>query len=138
VSFPGEHRAYVAAVVGELRNHLAADEIFYDHDYQAQLARPNMDVLLQDIYRNRSALVVVFLCEKYAEKEWCGLEWRAVRDIIKAKRDEQVMFVRFDDASVDGVFSIDGYIDARRNSPTDLAKMVLTRLRDLSSHDGDA
>lgn len=74
MSFPGEHRSYVAAVVGELRNYLASDAIFYDHDYQVQLARPNMDVVLQDIYRNRSALVVVFLCEKYGEKEWCGLE----------------------------------------------------------------
>jgi len=82
VSFVGEHRAYVADVVDALRNYLGAEAIFYDHDYQAQLARPNMDVLLQDIYRTRSALVVVFLCENYREKEWCGLDWRAIRDMI--------------------------------------------------------
>lgn len=131
MSFPGEHRAYVASVVQSLRVPLGPDTIFYDHDFQAQLARPNLDTLLQDIYRNKSELVVVFLSEKYAEKEWCGLEWRAIRDIIKAKNDEQIMFVRFDDAEIDGVFSIDGYIDARVYEPAVLAGFIQTRLREL-------
>jgi hypothetical protein len=73
MSFPGEKRQYVSAVVNEIRSHLPADSVFYDYDYQAQLARINLDVLLQDIYRNRSELIVVFLCEKYAEKQWCAL-----------------------------------------------------------------
>ncbi len=134
MSFPGEHRPYVASTVSKLREQLGPDAVFYDHDYQAQLARPNLDVLLQDIYRSRSSLVVVFLCEKYAEKQWCGLEWRTIRDMIKSKQDDQIMFVRFDDAHVDGVFSIDGYIDARHCSPTDLADFVLTRLNTLNQH----
>lgn len=131
MSFPGEHRTYVASTVDKLREHLGPDAVFYDFDYQAQLARPNLDVLLQDIYCNRSSLVVVFLCDAYAEKQWCGLEWRAIRDMIKSRKDDQIMFVRFDDAAVDGVLSIDGYIDARRHNPTDLASFVLTRLNDL-------
>jgi uncharacterized protein YqfB (UPF0267 family) len=131
MSFPGEHRAYVASVVQSLRVPLGPDTIFYDHDYQAQLAIPNLDTLLQDIYRNRSELVVVFLSEKYAQKEWCGLEWRAIREIIKAKNDEQIMFVRFDDAKIDGVFSIDGHIDARIYEPAALAGFIQTRLREL-------
>lgn len=136
MSFPGEHRPYVASTVKKLSEHLGPNAVFYDHDYQAQLARPNSDILLQDIYSNRSSLVVVFLCEKYAEKQWCGLEWRAIRDMIKFKKDDQVMFVRFDDAAVDGVLSIDGYIDARCHSPDDLAGFVLTRLNELVHHHG--
>lgn len=127
MSFPGEHRAFVAGVVSALRPQLSADSVFYDFDYQAQLARPNLDILLQGIYRDRSELVVVFLCEEYAQKEWCGLEWRAVRDIIKAKEDK-VMFIRFDDAQVDGVFSIDGYIDARRFTENEVAAFIMQRL----------
>lgn len=114
-----------------LRPSLGTDEIFYDHDYQAQLARPNVDIVLQDIYRKRSALVVVFLCKEYAQKQWCGLEWRAIRDIIKTRKDDQIMFVRFDDEPVDGVFSIDGYIDARTYGPENVAEFVLTRLNTL-------
>lgn len=134
MSFPGEHRLYVASTVDKLRAQLGSDAVFYDLDYQAQLARPNLDVLLQEIYRHRSLLVVVFLCEKYAEKQWCGLEWRAIRDMIKSRQDNRIMFVRFDDAVVDGAFSIDGYIDARRYSPDDLAGFVLARLSELG-HD---
>jgi len=129
MSFPGERRQYVSAAVDALRPHLPPDSIFYDFDYQAQLARPNVDILLQDIYRNKADLVVVFLCEEYAEKRWCGLEWRAVRDLIKHKNDDQVMFVRFDDAPVEGVLSIDGHIDARTRSPEQLAELILQRVQ---------
>jgi hypothetical protein len=131
ISFPGEKRAYVAGVVDALRHTLGVDAIFYDHDYQAQLARPNLDTLLQDIYRNKSELIVVFLCAEYAQKQWCGLEWRAIRDIIKSKEDDRAMFVRFDDAPVDGVLSIDGYIDARSFGAHDVARFIVDRLAQL-------
>lgn len=128
VSFPGERRAYVADVVNVLRKGLGEDAVFYDHTYQSQLARPNLDLLLQDIYRNRADLLLVFLGAEYQEKLWCGLEWRAIRELIKERADSKVMFVRFDDNKVDGVFTIDGYIDARRNNPKDVARCVMERL----------
>ena len=128
LSFPGERRHFVSAVADKLRPALGPDSLFYDFDYQAQLARPNLDTLLQDIYRNRSHLIVVFLSGEYAKKQWCGLEWRAVRDIIKTKEDNRVMLVRFDDAPVDGVFSIDGFIDARTLDPASVARFILQRL----------
>lgn len=128
MSFPGEKRLYVADVVNALRHLVSPDAIFYDYDYQAQLARPNLDIFLQDIYRNRSELIVVFLCAEYAQKQWCGLEWRAIRDIIKSKEDDRVMFVRFDDAPVDGVLSIDGYIDARSFGAHEVARFIVERL----------
>ena len=128
LSFPGEHRRYVSKVVDILRENLGEDNIFYDFDYQSQLARPDLDTMLQNIYRNNSELVVVFLCKEYAEKEWCGLEWRAIRDIIKSKENERVMFIRFDDANVDGVFSIDGYIDAIHFSESKVSSFILERV----------
>lgn len=133
VSFPGEHRTYVAAVVDALREPLGPDGVFYDFDYQAQLARPNLDTLLQGIYRNQTDLIVVFLAKTYTEKEWCGLEWRAIRDIIKSKEEDRVMFVRMDDAEVDGVFSIDGYIDGSFNDAQAVAEHILTRLSELNN-----
>jgi hypothetical protein len=129
LSFPGEHRNYVSDIVEILKIRIGTDQVFYDYDYQSQLAVPNLDTLLQNIYRNNSELIVVFLCKEYSKKEWCGLEWRAVRDIIKAKEDERVMFVRFDDSKIDGVFSIDGYIDATRFSKSDVANFILERVQ---------
>jgi hypothetical protein len=128
LSFPGEKRRYVSRVADALRGRLGKDAVFYDWDYQAQLARPNLDALLQKIYRDQSDLIVVFLCAQYNLKQWCGLELRAVRDIIKAKDDHRIMFVRFDEEKVEGVFSIDGYIDARHNTAQQVADFILERL----------
>lgn len=128
VSFPGEYRKYVSQVVAIIRNKLGCDAIFYDYDYQAQLARPNLDILLQKIYKENTDLVVVFICSEYAEKQWCGLEWRAIRELIKDKADDKIMFIRFDDSRIDGVFSIDGYIDARFKEAKDVARLILNRI----------
>jgi hypothetical protein len=131
VSFPGEKRRYVSRVVDILRKKLPVDSVFYDLDYQAQIARPNADTLLQNIYHKQSELVVVFLCEGYSKKEWCGLEWRGIRDLIKSRQDEKIMFVKFDRAEVDGTFSIDGYIDGSKYKAQDVADYILERLKAL-------
>lgn len=129
LSFPGEHRDYVAAVAEELKKRLGRGTVFYDKDFTAQLARPNLDTLLQRIYLSNSDLVVVFLCKDYERKEWCGLEWRAIRQIIKNKNDHAIMFMRFDAADVSGSMSIDGYVDLKENSPLQAARMVVERVR---------
>ena len=127
-SFPGEKRKYVARVVELLRPHLPKDSIFYDHDYKSQLAKPNLDTLLQNIYRYNAELIVVFLCSEYSKKDWPGLEWRAIRDIIKVKENEKIMFVRFDNAIIEGTFSIDGYIDANQHSEAEVSTFILERI----------
>ena len=104
------------------------DSIFYDYDYQSQLSSVDLDIRLQNIYRNHSKLVVVFLCKEYSEKDWCRLEWRAIRDIIKSKDKDKIMFVRFDNANIDGVFSVDGYIDAERFSEKEVSNFILEKL----------
>lgn len=128
LSFAGEKRGFVSSVADVLRNELENDQLFYDYDFQSQLAKPDLDLTLQNIYRNNSDLIVVFLCKEYTKKQWCGLEWRAIRDIIKTKENNKVMFIRFDDTDVDGVFSIDGYIDANQFSSTEIAKFILERV----------
>lgn len=127
LSFPGEVRPYVESVAKSLERLMGPHSYFYDMNYTGQLARPNLDTLLQDIYRNRSRPVVVFLCQKYQEKDWCGIEFRAIRDTIKA-REDRVMFVRCDDGQVDGVFSTDGYVDARQHGPEAVASFIVERL----------
>ena len=126
LSFPGEVRPYVESVAKLLEKSLGPNAYFYDNNYKAQLARPNLDTLLQGIYRDRSKLVVVFLCAAYGSKEWCGVEFRAIKDIIKAKLD-RVMFIRTDKGSVDGVFSTDGYIDATTHTPDQIAEFITER-----------
>ena len=126
-TFAGENRSYVSQVAAVIKEKLNENSVFYDEDYQALLARPNLDTLLQKIYLE-AELTVVFLCERYAEKEGCGLEWRAIREIIKKKQDDKVMFMRFDDGQVPGTFSIDGYIDLRTLTPPAAANQILNRV----------
>lgn len=127
LSFPGERRVLVSKIAQYLRDKLGADSLFYDYDYQSQLARPNLDTLLQNIYRNNSELVVIFLCDEYQKKDWCYLEWRAIRDIIKSRDDEKIMFIRLDNANIDGVYSGDGYIDANSHNEKEIANFILER-----------
>jgi len=129
LSFPGERRDYIATVADEVKKRLGVGTVFYDKDFTAQLARPNLDTLLQRIYLSNSDLVVVFLCKDYERKEWCGLEWRAIRTIIKNKNDHAVMFMRFDKAEVSGALSVDGYVNLEEYSPIQAARMIVERVR---------
>jgi hypothetical protein len=82
LSFPGEDRDLVQDIASRLEQRLGPNSCFYDFHYQAFLARPSLDTLLQSIYRN-ARLNVVFLSEHYERKRWCsGIEFRAIRDII--------------------------------------------------------
>lgn len=129
LSFPGERREYVAAVAAEVKKRLGRDNVFYDRDFTAQLARPNLDTVLQRIYLNNSDLVVVFLCAEYERKEWCGLEWRSIRTITKNKNDHAIMFMRFDNAEVSGFLSVDGYVDLDDYTPLEAARLIVERVR---------
>ena len=130
LSFPGEHRQYVESVADALSRRYSQDRIFYDRFYEAELARPNLDVYLQAIYHDQTHLVVVFLCDDYVNKEWPLVEMRAIRNVLKQRRDDEVMFVRLDDGDVQsaGVFSVDGFIDAADRSPDQIADLIAARL----------
>lgn len=128
-SFPGEYRDLVEAVAKETTALLGAHACFYDMNYQAQLARPALDLLLQDIYGKRSKLLVVFIGADYQRKVWPGIEWTAIRSVMTAaKASGRIMYVRVDDGDVEGVFPHDGYIDARRFSPAQIAAFIAERV----------
>lgn len=129
LSFSGDQRSYVSEVASELKRRLAPDLIFYDEDFTAQLARPNLDTLLQKIYLNNSDLVAVFFSSEYEKRKWCGLEWRAIREIIKNKSDSGLMFMRFDDSIVPGLLSIDGFVDLKNRSPIECSRLIAERVR---------
>jgi len=137
LSFAGEARSLVEQIAQELERLLGPNSYFYDSNYVSQLAQPSLDTLLQGIY-SRAKLDVVFLSTDYQKKDWCGVEFRAVREIIFAREDSRVMFVRTDDGPVDGVFKTDGYVDARKFSPSKIAEFISERLevlvRDNVSH----
>ena len=128
LSFPGEHREFVRQVADSLSARLGRECVLYDDYYAAEFARPDLDTYLQGLYHKESELIAVFLCEKYEEKEWCHLEWRVVRELIKKRSTSAVMPLRFDMTEIPGLFSGDGYIWIPGRSPEQVAELILERL----------
>ncbi len=129
LSFPGESRSFVEQVAEHLATAAGKERILYDKFYEAEFARVDLDTYLQRLYHDESELIAVFLCTDYERKEWCGLEWRAVRDLIKRRQVDSVMPLRFDDTEIPGLFSIDGYVWIGNRSPADIANLILERWR---------
>lgn len=128
LSFPGEHRDFVARVANLLADRLGREHVLYDKFFEAQFARPNQDVILQTLYHDQSELVVVFLCSDYEIKLWPQLEWRAIRSLM-ATEDARIMFIRFDDTKVSGVFSnIDGFVEVGDREPAEIAALIMERV----------
>jgi hypothetical protein len=128
LSFAGENRNFVESVAEYLSRNLGQNRVFYDRYYEAELARPNLDTYLMNIYREGTDLIAIFLCSNYAQKEWCGLEWRVVRDILKSRHDWEIMSFKFDDVRIEGLLSIDGYIDIDNRTPEEVAYLILQRI----------
>ncbi len=127
LSFPGELRGIVEPIAQELKNEFGPERVLYDRFHEGEFARPNLDLYLQKLYHEQSDFIVVFLCADYAKKEWCAIEWRAVRDLIKSRRDGDVMLLRTDTGTVPGIFSIDGYVDVIGRAPTEIAGLIKAR-----------
>ena len=128
LSFPGEYRVRVERIAQLLAASLGEERVLYDAWYRAEFARANLDVYLQDLYLKQSRLLVFFLCEEYANREWTGLEWKAARELLKRKEDARLMFLRLDNGSIPGLYSVDGYIDIRGLKDDEVAEDILRRL----------
>lgn len=116
-----------------LADKFSKDEILYDKFHEADFARPQLDVYLQKLYHDCSDLIVVFLCDQYSQKRWCGVEWRAIRDILNNFNYEKIMYVKvskenIDDITLPGFYgSQDGYIDANTHTPQEISDLIIER-----------
>lgn len=129
LSFSGNHRPFVNKVADRLAAIYTKPAIFYDKYHEAELARPDLDIYIQDIYRERCDLFVVFISKSYAEKTWCNIEWRVVREIINQKKGEGIMLLRFDNTEIPGIVGpLDGYIEIDKKSAQKVADLIAKRL----------
>jgi hypothetical protein len=127
LSFPSEQRKFVKEVAQVLAQQFGAEKVLYDEFFEAEFARADLSIYLPRLYAEQSELVVVFLCGEYAQKQWCGLEWLAIHEIIKQKDYAGVMFIRFDNAKLDGIYSGAGYVNAPGHTPEEIAQRIIER-----------
>jgi hypothetical protein len=127
-SFAGEKREFVEKVAGLLAQSFGEEAILYDKFHEAEFARARLGRYLPKLYNEQSDLVVVVICRDYVGKEWCGLEWDAIFDLLKQRRESEVMLSRFDYAIVDGPFSDAGFSELDHKTAEQFAALILERL----------
>src|SRR5205807_6683176 len=77
-SFAGEKRDFVEKVARILANRFGEDRILYDKYHKAEFSQANLGFDLPKLYHDSTDLIVAVFCPNYPNKEWCGLEWRAI------------------------------------------------------------
>ena len=127
-SFAGEKRSFVSEVAAILADRFGEPAILYDKYHEAEFARRDLGIYLPDLYHDQADLVVVVVCPDYDEKEWTGLEWIAIHDLLKQRKDGEVMLSRFGHATVKGIHSNAGWIDLAHKTPEQAATLILQRL----------
>jgi hypothetical protein len=127
-SFAGEKRPFISEVATTLASRFDEARILYDKFHEAEFARHDFGFYLPDLYHDEADLIVVVVCSDYEQKEWCGLEWNAIFDLLKQRRVEDVMFCRFDKATVRGLYSTAGFVDLDEKTPELAATRILERL----------
>jgi tetratricopeptide (TPR) repeat protein len=127
LSFAGEKRPFVERVATLLAQHFGEGAILYDKYHEAELARPDLDVYLPDLYAKESDLVVVVLTPTFARLPWKGLDWQGIRELIR-RQDRPVMLTRFDRAEVPELDKIAGFVDLDERTPEQTASLILERL----------
>lgn len=127
-SFAGEQRSYVAKIAAMLAVRFGEAAILYDKFHEAEFARRDLAFYLPNLYQKESDLVIVVVCPSYRVKEWCGLEWDAIFDLLKNRKDEDVMLCRFGRTLVRGLYSTAGFLELDEMTAAQTAARILERL----------
>ncbi len=127
-SFAGAKRPYVEQMADMLAAHFRGRaQVLYDRFHQAELARLDLILQLGDLYFRDSDLVVAVICRDYSGREWCGLEWTAIRSLAR-DRPTDVLLMRFDYAEASATYMGAGYVDLDDKTPAEAVELILERL----------
>ena len=127
-SFAGEKREFVKETADLLAARFGPETILYDKYHEAEFARNDLGIYLPNLYNRDSDLVVVVVCPSYDVKEWTGLEWLAIHDLLQQRKRDEVVLCRFDHAQVDGLFRGAGFIELDHKAPDEFVTLILERL----------
>ncbi|HEV7401469.1 MAG TPA: AAA-like domain-containing protein [Chthoniobacteraceae bacterium] len=135
-SFAGEQRALVKEIAEKLRARLGEDSVFYDNTYEHILAGNDSDLLLQEIYEKRSAMVIVGVSGDYARKQWTAVESRVIRALemrLSASEDGnarlRILPLRVGDGDVPWIPDNAICPDARSRPVEQTVQLILDRLK---------
>jgi hypothetical protein len=126
LSFAGEDRKYVEQVAEVLR---ASDvALFFDNYEEASLWGKNLVEHLHKVYSGSARYCVMFISAAYAAKLWPTHERRSAFERAIESKEEYILPARFDDTEIPGLHKTIFYIDLRRKTPKELAKLIMQKL----------
>jgi hypothetical protein len=135
LSFPGERREYVEQVANALLPAFGGEKgksrIFYDAWHESEIIGYAANRKLQTVYATESDLIVPFYCQNFLNKEWCGVELRALEQLLFDRQYERVLPFRFDQVEVPASFKQDIFPIVSERPAEDVARMILDRYRKL-------
>ncbi|HBJ84862.1 MAG TPA: hypothetical protein DDZ88_13525 [Verrucomicrobiales bacterium] len=135
LSFPGEHREYVELVAKALLPAFGGEEgkarIFYDVWHESKVIGYNSNRKLQHIYAHDAELVVPFYCQDYLEKQWCGVELRAIESLLFEEQFERVLPFRFDMVDIPSSFKTDVFPIVNERPAAEIARLIVERYSEL-------
>lgn len=138
-SFAGEQRGLVGALAEALENRLGRGTVFYDTWFPHRLAGIGSgDTKLQNIYGERSELVVIGVSEAYGSKSWPLTEGDAIRALHmrlrtsgKKEDSDRILPLRVGDGEVEGITTLFNSIipDIRGWAIENTVDLILKRLQ---------
>jgi hypothetical protein len=126
LSFAGEDREYVDQVAAILRSNDVS--LFYDNYEEVTLWGKNLTEHLHKVYSSSARFCVMFISVNYAEKVWPTHERRSAFEKALASKEEYILPARFDDTEIPGLHKHIGYVDLRKKTPKELARMIVEKL----------
>ena len=129
LSFAGEDRGYVE----EVANRLAREgiKVFYDRHVHVELWGKDLAAELGHIY-SRATFVVLFVSKHYAAKAWTTHERQHAQAAAIGSQIDKILPARFDDTPIPGLPSTISYVDLRMVKPSELAKLIVLKVHQLS------
>jgi hypothetical protein len=126
LSFAGEDRHYAVALAAKLTKKRI--RVFYDAYEKAGLWGKNLSAHLGEVYSRRARFCVVFVSQKYVEKLWTTLEFRAALErALREKGREYILPVRIDNTPVPGLLETIGYIHIQEGIDT-ISELIVEKL----------
>ncbi len=126
VTFAGEDRAFVEAVVAEVK--ASGFTVFYDEDAKSEMWGVDLPEFFADIYERRARYAMMFVSAHYAAKPWTRLERRSVLARAMQNSSPYLLPVRLDSTELPGVRSTVGYLDGLRETPVGVANALKAKL----------
>lgn len=131
ISYASDQREELRKIVEHLLHYFSSDQIFYDELHTDQLARPNIDEWLRDVFGNQADLVVIFRSDRAGNSPWWQLEENAIKSAYDSGEigDGRIMLLSFGAVMEYTVnFSHAGFRNIENSSAKSISELIIKRL----------